>query len=227
MKDMHAQLETLLTEASECALIASLATDKMKRDLFARLANHYAVLATEVKRKGYRGSDSPKRVSGASAWLPAGRRSRTSRSRAKSCGRTWTRASPASRPSRRVHRNRLRPGPSTTRIPCRSTSAFSATSDRGLLTEDSYRTPGRQLPGFCFVLRGRREHCPTKGEQPSLMRSRWRQSARHGDTTSQPRQSDGLIAAAAVSRDRQAAPGRLKGTAVSPTSFGCFANILQ
>jgi hypothetical protein len=50
MKDMQAQLEKLQTEASECALIASLATDKKKRDLFARLAEHYSVLAGEVKR---------------------------------------------------------------------------------------------------------------------------------------------------------------------------------
>jgi hypothetical protein len=51
MKDMQAQLEKLLTEASECALIASLATDKRKRDLFAKLAEHYGVL------EGHRGSD--------------------------------------------------------------------------------------------------------------------------------------------------------------------------
>ena len=50
MKDMQAQLEKLLTEASECALIASLATDKRKRDLFAKLAEHYGVLASEVKK---------------------------------------------------------------------------------------------------------------------------------------------------------------------------------
>ena len=50
MRDMQAQLEKLRTEASECALIASLATDKKKRDLFARLAEHYGVLAAEVKR---------------------------------------------------------------------------------------------------------------------------------------------------------------------------------
>ncbi len=50
MRDMKAQLEKLLTEASECALIASLATDKVKRDLFTKLAEHYGVLASEVKR---------------------------------------------------------------------------------------------------------------------------------------------------------------------------------
>jgi hypothetical protein len=50
MQDMKAQLEKLLTEASECALIASLATDKKKRDLFSKLSEHYGVLALEVKR---------------------------------------------------------------------------------------------------------------------------------------------------------------------------------
>ena len=50
MEDMHAELEKLLAEASECALIASLATDKMKRDLFAKLAEQYGVLAEEVER---------------------------------------------------------------------------------------------------------------------------------------------------------------------------------
>ncbi|HZR87492.1 MAG TPA: hypothetical protein VFB02_11840 [Bradyrhizobium sp.] len=50
MKDMQTQLEKLLTEASECALIASLATSKPKRDLFARLAEHYRVLASEVEK---------------------------------------------------------------------------------------------------------------------------------------------------------------------------------
>ena len=57
MKDMEAQLEKLLTEASECALIASLATDKKKRDLFARLAGHYGELASV--EKGNRASHRP------------------------------------------------------------------------------------------------------------------------------------------------------------------------
>ena len=38
MKDMQVQLEKLRTEATDCALIAKLATDKAKRDLFAKLA---------------------------------------------------------------------------------------------------------------------------------------------------------------------------------------------
>ncbi|MCP3459633.1 hypothetical protein [Bradyrhizobium sp. CCGUVB23] len=50
MKDMRAQLEKLRTEAAECALIRDLATDKKKRELFAKLADHLAVLAEEVER---------------------------------------------------------------------------------------------------------------------------------------------------------------------------------
>ncbi|WP_439373085.1 hypothetical protein [Bradyrhizobium sp. DASA03120] len=50
MKDMRAQLEKLRTEAAECALIRDLATDKKKRELFARLAEHLGVLAGEVER---------------------------------------------------------------------------------------------------------------------------------------------------------------------------------
>ena len=50
MKDMQVQLEKLLSEASECALIAGLATDKSKRELFSKLAEHYKVLAAEVQK---------------------------------------------------------------------------------------------------------------------------------------------------------------------------------
>jgi hypothetical protein len=50
MKDMQAQLEELRRDAAECALIRDLATDPKKRDLFARLAEHYTVLASEVER---------------------------------------------------------------------------------------------------------------------------------------------------------------------------------
>ena len=50
MKDMQAHLEKLLKDASECKLISDLATDKAKRDLFEKLAEHYTVLAAEVKR---------------------------------------------------------------------------------------------------------------------------------------------------------------------------------
>jgi hypothetical protein len=50
MKDMLAQLEKLRTDAAECALIRDLATDPKKRELFARLADHLTVLASEVER---------------------------------------------------------------------------------------------------------------------------------------------------------------------------------
>jgi hypothetical protein len=50
MKDMLTQLEKLRTDAAECALIRDLATDPKKRELFARLAEHFAVLAVEVER---------------------------------------------------------------------------------------------------------------------------------------------------------------------------------
>jgi hypothetical protein len=43
-------LETLRAEAAECEKIAKLATDEAKRELFARLARHYRVLALEVER---------------------------------------------------------------------------------------------------------------------------------------------------------------------------------
>ena len=50
MQDMRAHLEKLRRDAAECELISGLATDKAKRDLFARLAEHLSVLAAEVER---------------------------------------------------------------------------------------------------------------------------------------------------------------------------------
>ncbi|MGA8902442.1 hypothetical protein [Bradyrhizobium sp.] len=50
MMDMQATLEKLRAEAAEAALIRDLATDKSKRELFARLSTHLAALATEVER---------------------------------------------------------------------------------------------------------------------------------------------------------------------------------
>lgn len=49
MKDYQAQLEKLRRDAAECALIRDLATDKAKRELFDRLANHLTVLAEHVE----------------------------------------------------------------------------------------------------------------------------------------------------------------------------------
>jgi len=50
MKDMKAHLEKLRRDAAECQLISDLATDKSKRGLFAKLAEHHRVLAGEVER---------------------------------------------------------------------------------------------------------------------------------------------------------------------------------
>ncbi|HZP64130.1 MAG TPA: hypothetical protein VFB28_12010 [Terriglobales bacterium] len=47
---MQAQLEKLRTLSAECELIRDLATDKVKRELFGRLADHFKVLAGEVER---------------------------------------------------------------------------------------------------------------------------------------------------------------------------------
>jgi hypothetical protein len=49
MKDYQAQAEKLRRDAAECALIRDLATDKAKREMFDRLANHLAVLADQVE----------------------------------------------------------------------------------------------------------------------------------------------------------------------------------
>lgn len=50
MKDMRTSLDKLCVDAAEAALIRDLATDIRKRELFARLADHLAVLAAEIER---------------------------------------------------------------------------------------------------------------------------------------------------------------------------------
>ena len=50
MKDYVSQIEKLRRDAAECALIRDLATEKAKRDLFGRLADHLTVLASEVEQ---------------------------------------------------------------------------------------------------------------------------------------------------------------------------------
>ena len=50
MRDMQAHLEKLRTETAECEMIARLATDRAKQELFAKLAEHYKVLASELER---------------------------------------------------------------------------------------------------------------------------------------------------------------------------------
>jgi hypothetical protein len=49
MKDYHAHLEKLRTEAAECRLICDLATDPSKRETFNRIARHLTALADEVE----------------------------------------------------------------------------------------------------------------------------------------------------------------------------------
>jgi hypothetical protein len=49
MNDMRAQLEKLRETAAECALIGDLATDRTKRELFSKLAEHFRVLASVVE----------------------------------------------------------------------------------------------------------------------------------------------------------------------------------
>ena len=49
MKDLKAELEKLLTNAEDCTLIARLATDKSKRDTFARIAKQLRDMAAELQ----------------------------------------------------------------------------------------------------------------------------------------------------------------------------------
>jgi hypothetical protein len=50
MQDMLAQLEKLRVQVAECEMIRDLVMDPVKRELFAKLAEHYRVLAAEVER---------------------------------------------------------------------------------------------------------------------------------------------------------------------------------
>ncbi|MGJ4926119.1 hypothetical protein ACQR1I_12420 [Bradyrhizobium sp. HKCCYLS2038] len=50
MSELMTQPEKLRADAAECALIRDLATDRDKRELFARLAEHLSMLAAEVER---------------------------------------------------------------------------------------------------------------------------------------------------------------------------------
>jgi hypothetical protein len=49
MKDMQACMEKLRVQTAECELIRDLATDKAKRQLFSRLAEHFKVLAGHIE----------------------------------------------------------------------------------------------------------------------------------------------------------------------------------
>ena len=50
MKDYQTHLESLRAQAAESALISHLTTVPQKRELFARLAAHFDLLAAEVER---------------------------------------------------------------------------------------------------------------------------------------------------------------------------------
>jgi hypothetical protein len=50
MQDMQAYLEKLSTDAVGCALISKRATDAQKKELFDRIADHLAMLASELER---------------------------------------------------------------------------------------------------------------------------------------------------------------------------------
>jgi hypothetical protein len=50
MNDLQTRLEALRSDAAECKLISDLATDLQKQELFARLAEHLSVLASEVEQ---------------------------------------------------------------------------------------------------------------------------------------------------------------------------------
>ena len=49
MHDKQAHLEKLRTQAAECELLRSLATDPLERDTFERLGRHFTRLANEVQ----------------------------------------------------------------------------------------------------------------------------------------------------------------------------------
>jgi len=50
MQDMRTHLEKLQVQVAECEMIRDLATDPTKRELFARLAEHFKILAAEIER---------------------------------------------------------------------------------------------------------------------------------------------------------------------------------
>ncbi len=49
MKDLKAKLEKLRIDAEDCNLISKLATDRAKRELFARLSRRLLDMAAEVE----------------------------------------------------------------------------------------------------------------------------------------------------------------------------------
>lgn len=51
MKDMQTHLEKLRVQTAECEMIRDLATDKAKQDMFAKLAEHFKLLADELEKE--------------------------------------------------------------------------------------------------------------------------------------------------------------------------------
>jgi hypothetical protein len=49
MRDLREKLEKLRSDAEDCTLISKLATDKEKRELFARLATQLRKMAEDVE----------------------------------------------------------------------------------------------------------------------------------------------------------------------------------
>jgi len=50
MRDMEVHLEKLREQAAEYEMIRALATDPGKRELFAKLADHFKILAKEIEQ---------------------------------------------------------------------------------------------------------------------------------------------------------------------------------
>lgn len=50
MTGLQAKLERFEMDAAECEIIARLATDGAKRDLYSRLALHYRQLAADIQK---------------------------------------------------------------------------------------------------------------------------------------------------------------------------------
>ncbi len=50
MTDLHAKREKFEIAAAECEMIAGLATDSAKRELYSRLALHYRELAADIHK---------------------------------------------------------------------------------------------------------------------------------------------------------------------------------
>jgi hypothetical protein len=62
MKDMQEHLDKLRADAAEFSMIGMLAADAQKREVYARLADHLNVLASEIARAiAARASDSTER----------------------------------------------------------------------------------------------------------------------------------------------------------------------